>query len=91
MRYFTDSIFTFDLLKFSFINRTVCNLFGFASLVYNIGETAFVKSTLLNLLNQSAYQKAANQFDRWVYDNGKRIQGLVNRRKKEKGLFLKAL
>ncbi|ELW85182.1 MULTISPECIES: lysozyme [Acinetobacter] len=62
-----------------------------ASLVYNIGETAFVKSTLLNLLNQSAYQKAADQFDRWVFDNGKKIQGLVNRRKKEKELFLKAL
>lgn len=62
-----------------------------ASLVYNIGETAFVKSTLLNLLNQSAYQKAADQFDRWVFDNGKKIQGLVNRRKKEKESFLKAL
>lgn len=60
-----------------------------ASLVYNIGETAFVKSTLLSVLNQSSYKLAAEQFDRWVYDNGKKIQGLVNRRKKEKELFLK--
>lgn len=60
-----------------------------ASLVYNIGETAFVKSTLLSVLNQNSYKLAAEQFDRWVYDNGKKIQGLVNRRKKEKELFLK--
>lgn len=60
-----------------------------ASFVYNIGETAFIKSTMLTLLNQSKFGLAANQFDRWIYDNGKVINGLVNRRAKEKLLFLK--
>lgn len=60
-----------------------------ASFVYNIGETAFVKSTMLTLINQNSLTSAASQFDRWVFDNGKRIQGLVNRRTKEKSLFLK--
>lgn len=60
-----------------------------ASFVYNIGETAFVKSTMLTLINQNSLTSAASQFDRWVFDNGKRIQGLVNRRAKEKSLFLK--
>lgn len=60
-----------------------------SSFVYNVGETAFVKSTMLTLLNQSNYVAAANQFDRWVFDNGKRVQGLVNRRATEKQLFLK--
>ncbi|CAM4282827.1 lysozyme [Acinetobacter pragensis] len=59
-----------------------------ASFVYNIGETAFVKSTMLTLINQNNLTGAANQFDRWVFDNGKRVQGLVNRRLKEKSLFL---
>lgn len=62
-----------------------------ASFVYNIGETAFVKSTMLTLINQNNMTSAANQFDRWVIDNGKKIQGLVNRRNKEKKLFEKAL
>lgn len=62
-----------------------------ASFVYNIGETAFVKSTMLALLNENSLTLAASQFDRWVYDNGKKIQGLVNRRSKEKALFEKAL
>lgn len=60
-----------------------------ASFVYNIGETAFKNSTLLTLLNKGDYIGAANQLDRWVNDNGKRIQGLVNRRAKEKQLFLR--
>ena len=62
-----------------------------ASFVYNIGETAFIKSTMLTLINQNSMATAASQFDRWVFDNGKRIQGLVNRRNKEKELFEKAL
>ncbi|RZG47046.1 lysozyme [Acinetobacter wuhouensis] len=60
-----------------------------ASLIYNIGENAFKKSTMLTLINQNNLTAAANQFDRWIYDNGKKVQGLVNRRKKEKELFLK--
>ena len=60
-----------------------------ASFVYNIGESAFIKSTMLTLINNSNFSSAASQFDRWIYDNGKEIKGLVNRRAKEKALFLK--
>ncbi|NAR87487.1 lysozyme [Acinetobacter haemolyticus] len=60
-----------------------------ASFVYNVGETQFIKSTMLSLINQNNLTAAANQFDRWIFDNGKRIQGLANRRAKEKALFLK--
>jgi len=59
-----------------------------ASFVYNIGESAFIKSTMLTLINNSNFSSAASQFDRWIYDNGKEIKGLVNRRAKEKTLFL---
>ncbi|OTG87179.1 lysozyme [Acinetobacter sp. ANC 4558] len=60
-----------------------------ASLVYNIGETAFKSSTLLTKLNAGDFKAAADNFDRWVNAGGKRLQGLVNRRAKEKELFLK--
>lgn len=59
-----------------------------ASLVYNIGETAFSSSTLLKKLNAGDYKGAGDQFDVWVNAGGKRVQGLVNRRAKEKALFL---
>lgn len=59
-----------------------------ASFIYNVGETAFVKSTMLTLINKGQLKAAALQFDRWVYVNGKKEKGLANRREKEKGLFL---
>lgn len=62
-----------------------------ASFVYNIGETAFAKSTMLSMINNGDMHGAANQFDRWIFDNGKRIDGLVNRRAKEKSLFKNGL
>ena len=58
------------------------------SLTYNIGSGAFKSSTLLKKLNLSDYKGAAEQFDVWVNAGGKRMQGLANRRAKEKSLFL---
>lgn len=59
-----------------------------ASFVFNIGETQFESSTMLRKLNEGDYQGAANQFPRWVYDNGKQQPGLVKRRYGEKSMFL---
>ena len=58
------------------------------SLAYNIGSSAFKSSTLVKKLNTGDYQGAADQFNVWVNAGGKRMQGLVNRRNKEKLLFL---
>lgn len=59
------------------------------SLAYNIGATAFKKSTLVKRLNEGNYNAAANQFNVWVNAGGKRMEGLVNRRAAERTLFLK--
>ncbi len=59
------------------------------SLAYNIGPTAFEESTLVKRLNEKNYKAAADQFGLWVNARGKRLQGLVNRRKIEMELFLK--
>ena len=58
------------------------------SLAYNIGSSAFKSSTLVKKLNAGDYQGAADQFNVWVNAGGKRMQGLVNRRDREKLLFL---
>lgn len=64
------------------------NMFdALVSFVYNVGETAFKKSTLLRLLNMGLYSMAAAQFMRWIYDNGKEIGGLLNRRRAERKQF----
>lgn len=59
------------------------------SLVYNIGETRFQKSTLLSLLNGGSPRNyVADQFGRWVMAKGKRLRGLMIRREEERLLFL---
>ncbi len=57
------------------------------SFVFNIGETQFRNSTLLRVLNEGRYDEVGEQLMRWVYDEGVRIPGLVNRRKAERRRF----
>lgn len=58
------------------------------SFVFNAGCNAFKHSTLLFLLNNEKYQDAADEFNKWVYAKGIRLNGLVNRRAEERALFL---
>ena len=58
------------------------------SLTYNIGSTAFRKSTLLRKLNAKDYKGAAEQFLVWNKAGGKVMRGLMRRREAERNLFL---
>lgn len=55
--------------------------------VYNEGETAFRKSTLLRLLNAGDLAAAAAEFPKWKYAQGKVSDALVARRAAERALF----
>lgn len=55
---------------------------------FNIGCDAFKSSTLLKMLNKGMYADVPQQLKRWVHDDGKVVQGLVNRRNKEIALWL---
>lgn len=75
----------------SLIDVSITNnqLIALGSFAYNVGDAAFKDSTLLQLLNNGTdINTVADQFDRWIYDNGKIVNGLINRRKAEKNLFL---
>lgn len=54
---------------------------------YNAGAQNLRTSTLLRLLNAGDYAGAANQFKRWVFADGKKLNGLVTRRAAEAALF----
>ncbi len=58
-----------------------------ASLVFNIGCGLFNRSTLLRMVRIGDLRSASAHFDDFVYDNGKFVQGLKNRRDKERALF----
>ena len=85
-----------DLKKFEYAVNDAVNIplnqnqyDALVSLTYNIGAAALSKSTLVKKLNAGDIRGAADQFDVWINAGGKRMQGLVNRRAKEKLLFLK--
>lgn len=58
------------------------------SIFYNIGRTAFAKSTLLKKLRRGDKAGAANEFLRWVNAGGMKLDGLETRRKLERRVFL---
>ncbi|HAH55321.1 MAG TPA: muraminidase [Flavobacterium sp.] len=60
------------------------------SFTFNVGTNAFKKSTLLKIINTGTFKlkDVEIQLMRWVRDGqGRILQGLVNRRKKEFKLF----
>lgn len=56
------------------------------SFVYNVGETAFSRSTLLRKLNAGDTKGACAELSRWVYAGGRELPGLVRRRQAEREL-----
>jgi lysozyme len=57
------------------------------SFVYNVGEGAFARSTLLKKLNAGDYAGAALEFRAWTQGGGKVLPGLIARRQAETELF----
>ena len=56
---------------------------AFVSLTYNIGPSAFCRSTLVKKLNQYDYEGACKEIMKWSYFKGKQLPGLVKRRQQE--------
>lgn len=60
------------------------------SFCYNVGLSAFEKSTMLRKLRQGASpDEVATEFARWVNAGGRQLPGLVKRRQREAKIFLK--
>ena len=57
------------------------------SFAFNLGEAKLRSSTLLKLLNAGDYNGARKQINRWVYSNGKKLDGLIRRRARETEMF----
>ena len=82
-RDFADKIFPAIKVKV-----TQSQFDAMVSLAYNIGDGAFLKSTLLKKVNANDFSGAGEEFLRWNKANGKEVLGLTRRREREKQLFL---
>lgn len=57
------------------------------SFAYNVGIEALTRSTLLKKLNAGDIKGACYEMRRWVYANGVKRKGLINRRQIEQWIF----
>ena len=57
------------------------------SFAYNIGTKAFENSTLLKRLNGGQPEKVPKELEKWVFARGRRLTGLIRRRKEEADLY----
>lgn len=89
-----DALLADDLLRFELAvsgigaDLTQNEFDACVSLAFNIGVGNFTKSTLAKLLVAGNQDAAAEQFVRWNKAGGKIVDGLTNRRLKERELFL---
>ncbi len=57
------------------------------SFTFNLGEGNLQKSTLRSKLNKLEYEAVPAEFKKWCFSNGKKLAGLIVRRKAEADLF----
>lgn len=61
------------------------------SLAYNIGTSAYCRSTVARRFNAGDFVGACNGFLSWSYAGGRQVQGLLNRRRDERRLCLQGV
>ncbi len=67
---------------------TVRQRMALISIAFNCGPGVLEGTTLARELNARHYRAAADQFLEWVHAGGVVVQGLVNRRRDERAMFL---
>lgn len=58
------------------------------SFTFNLGAGKLQASTLRQKVNRREYLSAADEFGKWVWAGGKKMRGLISRRRDEALLFL---
>jgi len=89
-----EEYFTNDISKFEKGIHKLVDVYlhqhefdALVSWTYNLGVNALKTSTLLKVLNAGWYEQVPKEMRKWIYDNKKKVNGLIKRRKLESGLF----
>ena len=65
-----------------------CKIDALVSFAYNVGVAAFRRSTLCRKVKANSDDPAIrNEFMKWIYAGGKKLQGLERRRKEEAEMY----
>lgn len=88
-REMTEAVLVVD--KYAKVSMPDTRKAALADFVYNVGEPAFARSTLLKKLNAGDTIGACDELPKWVMAKGRKLPGLVKRREAERQLCLKNL
>lgn len=80
-----------EISRCVFVEVPLDSAVALLSFAFNVGAAKFCSSTLVKHLNAGNLQAACNGLSAWVYGQGIRLPGLVERRKHERALCLKGL
>ena len=69
------------------VDLTVGQFDALVSFTFNIGSGAFRASTLCRKVNAEEHKRVPYEFSRWVYDDGKKLRGLIIRRELEAQMY----
>ncbi len=59
------------------------------SFTFNVGAGALQRSSLRRRVNAGQHEQAAREFMRWIFAGGRKLEGLIRRRKAEADLYSK--
>ena len=76
------------MLRLVRVELTDTQIIALTSFCYNLGLSAFQRSSLRRKLNRGDYEGSSNEFPKWVWAGGRKWNGLMKRRLAEKELFL---
>ena len=65
-----------------------CQFDALVSFVYNLGGGALQRSRLRSCLNREEYYEGSLEFDKWCWGGGRKLPGLIKRRRVERILFI---
>ncbi len=75
-----------ELVKVSLTNNQILALESF---IADRGEDIFKNSTLLKVINRNELSLVPDELRKWVVNNGRKLNELVDLREKEIALFVK--
>lgn len=88
LKYQCDTIYGDAVNDYTTVMNNQNHFDALTSFTYNLGSTNLRASTLLKKHNKGNFMGAAEEFLKWIYADGRVLDGLITRRETEKALYL---
>ena len=75
------------VLRFIDVPLTDGQFDALVSFTFNLGSGALQRSTLRRKVNRQAHGEVPDQFNRWVWAGGRKLKGLIARRRMESSRY----